>query len=302
MKFSSLIILTCITISLCLSCTDIKKQSESNSLSETDKELITNFASDLTKSLSSYHYDLIKSSWDKTAFRKRVGDLSRTERTMYKVLFEEAVVDPMMTQNLELINKLKHSDGLVFLTKMAFLPGNPGCTELTFSMIFDEFVDFVKFRVEIINNTPRLTDLYSYRDELWQSKNVKNIIRLNSKYTASTEARQRANQSLMLSDRALMQKDTLLALEYLYQVPETHLMGNSLSIRRISLALQMDQEVLASVLTSEMELNNSLYIRYLYGYYFYDSVLLEQVFKELELNIGKNSILDSLATLDYLWY
>ena len=165
--------------------------------------------------------------------------------------------------------------------------------EATYSMIFDNGVDFCKYRIEIINEEPKLSDFYSFRDEIWQSQSVKNIIRLYSKHVQKKET----YMSILYSEKALQMRDSLTALEYLYNIPPTNLTGNYLSIRKINLAQAINDSILAQVLVSEFEMNKSVYIKYLYSHYFNDSILLQEVFEKLGKDVGgNNSVLDYLKT------
>lgn len=76
-----------------------------------------------------------------------------------------------MNVNIDLINKLEFNNGRIILSNLKIV-GNHG--EATFSMIFDYGVDFWKYRTEIINDKPVLSDFYSFRDEIWQSQKPAN--------------------------------------------------------------------------------------------------------------------------------
>ena len=281
------------------SCTHGKREPKGSPLNQQQIEQIKSFASEMAVSINQYQYDFVRSAWDKNAFKERVSELNKTEQTVFNHFYDKELSEGFMNINIDLINKLKFNHGKIALTNMRIFE-NYG--EATFSMIFDYGIDFWKYRIELRNETPRLTDFYSFRDEIWQSQNIKNVIRLNSKYTAVSKERQEANRSLLNSERALLRRDSLAALEYLYEIPETHLIGNSLSIKKINLAHAIHDSIFAQVLTSEFETNQSIYMQYLYGYFFRDTVLLNKVFGELEKEVGaSNTVLDSLKTLNYLW-
>jgi hypothetical protein len=294
MRFTILILLL-----VCFSCKNENEKKIINVLGNSDKDLIKTFANNLYISINNYEYELIRSSWDNELFRKRVNKLTKTEQTVFDYYFDKEFATVILNENIDLVNKLKFNTGKLFFSKITYYPTH---AEIIYSLRFAKNVDFWKYRVELINNIPKLTDYYSFRDEIWQSQNIINIIRLNSRYTATTKERQQANRSLMESDKYLLHGDSLFALQLLYEIPETHLIGNALSLKRINLAFKLNDTIFASVLIREKEFNKSTYISYLYGYYFYDTIELDKVFYKLEQELGtKNMILDSLKTLNYFW-
>jgi hypothetical protein len=268
-------------------------------LSETEKKTIKDFAFSLTKSINKYEYEFIEKVWDNELFKQRVKASNEIERSLLSHFFEEKLGKQVYYVNVDLINKLKFNNGKLKLSKIIYYQRH---AEIIYSMIYDRNVDFWKYRIELKDSVPKLTNYYSYRDEFWQSENVKNFLRLNTKYTAVSKERQQANGSLIQSDKYLVYGDSIRALEVLYDIPSTHTIGNAISLKRINLAFEISDTTFASVLLKEKELNNSLYINYLYAYYFTDSLELDHVLGELNQELGiKSDLLDSLCTLNYFW-
>ena len=86
-------------------------------------------------------------------------------------------------------------------------------------------------------------------------------MKLNSKFDAYSEERHQANRAIRASNEALTYGDTLEALYSLYDIPETHQLGNGLSIRKLNLAYTLGDSVYANVLATEYDKNKSLYIK-----------------------------------------
>lgn len=288
------IILLIFLLSL-FSCTQKKGETENANLNQKQIDLIKDFAAKMTISINQYQYDFVRNAWDKNAFETKVVGLNEFEQSIFNRFYDKELSKNIENANIDLVNKLKYSNGKIILTNMKIFDN---FVEATYSMIFDNGVDFCKYRIEIINEKPKLSDFYSFRDEIWQSQNVKNIIRLYSKHAQKKET----YMSILYSEKALQMRDSLTALEYLYNIPPTNLTGNYLSIRKINLAQAINDSILAQVLVSEFEMNKSIYIKYLYSHYFNDSILLQEVFEKLGKEVGgNNSVLDSLKTSNYLW-
>ena len=288
-----------IIIAFLFSCKSEVKEKKVVKLTNTEKTQLKDFGNKLEKSINNYEYELIKNSWNNSVFRKRVKGLAKTEQTVFDHYFDKDFGTKIENENIDLVNKLKFNSGKIFFSKIIFYPKH---AEIVFTMLFNQNVDFWKYRVELVNTIPQLTDYYSYRDELWKSRNMKNLIRLNARYTATSQKRHQTNRSLTEYAEYLRYGDSLSALESLYKVPETHLIGNGLSLKRINLAYNLGDSILAYSLERERELNQSIYIRYLYGYYFYDTLELNNVFGELKDELGiSNQMIDSLVQLDYFW-
>ncbi len=100
----------------------------------------------------------------------------------------------------------------------------------------------------------------------------------------------------MLSEERLRLGDTLEALNYLYDIPESRQTGNWLTFKKLYLAQSLGDAIYSSVLGTEFENNKSLYVKYLYHLYFSDSSDLETVYSILSKEIGESVTLDSLIS------
>ena len=174
-------------------------------------------------------------------------------------------------------------------------------SELILLLTFKGVYDFFKYRIEFIKNDPNLTDFYHYTDNLWYSEKVINMLRMNSKYDAFSDQRHQANGAIRASEQALIIGDTLEALYSLYDIPETHQEGNWLILRKLNLAITLGDSVLADVMATEHKNNKSLYMNYLYNYYFGDTATLKSTYELLAAELGESETLDSLITEGYLW-
>ncbi|MEQ8239197.1 MAG: hypothetical protein RIA69_08275, partial [Cyclobacteriaceae bacterium] len=142
---------------------------------------------------------------------------------------------------------------------------------------------------------------YNYTDNIWYSQKIISNLRLNSQFDAFSDERHLANQSLINSEKQLSIGDTLEALYYLYDIPESHQSGNWLSLRKLKLALSLGDSIMADVMATEYESNKSLYIKYLYNYYIGDTNNLSSTFELLALELGESETLDSLVKSGSLW-
>ncbi len=284
---------------LICSCKTEEKKEAKKKLNDAEKTLLKDFGYELTASLNRYEYNLVRNSWSNALFKERVSGLNKTEQTVFDHYFEEDFGSIIESINSDLVNKAKFSEGKFYFNKIVFYPRH---AELLLTIQHLKKIDFWKYRVELINNIPTLTDYYFYRNGVWQSENIKNIIRLNARYTTGSPERHQFNRSLMESERYLRYRDSLSALASLYEIPKTHLIGNSLSLKRLNLASELGDSILTYSIEQELELNPSIYIRYLHGYYLADSLELETVFDELKGKLGiSNHMIDSLVSLNYFW-
>ncbi len=298
-RFSNVWIVIVSLLFMCVSCKNAGHKQAVELLSETEMQTINDFAKQLTKSINNYEYELIRNSWDDEGFKKRVIRSSRTEQNVFNGIYDAAYARKILYVSVDLVNRLKYNDGRMLLSKIIYYPSH---AEIIVTFQFTGGIDFWKYRIELRNKVPKLTDYYSFKDDFWQSQNIRNIIKLSITHTATSEERHQANRSLMESEDCLRRGDSIQALELLYEVPVSHLIGNALPLKRINLAYAISDSVFASALVTEKELYESIYINYLYGYYFNDTIELEKVFVELDHKLGiKNEILDSLKTLNYFW-
>lgn len=288
------------TLLISLSCHNEKKKSNVHSLTDLEKREVNLFVDSLLASINNHEYELIEQSWDIERFKKRAGNLNKSEKDFFEYAFENQLRDNTLYQIIEIVNDLKHLKGKAYLSKIEYFNEH---SEVTLALIFQtKRVDFIKYRIELVERTPKLTDLYFFKAGLWQTNSIKNMILLNSKYRADSKERRNVNMYFNESQRSLKNKDTLQALIYLYEIPNLDYMGNYLTLRKIDLAYFLHDSIFSEVLETEFETNKSLYFRYFYHNAYKDTLELQKVFKELENETGKGNIaVDSLKTLKYFW-
>lgn len=241
---------------------------------------------------------MINNSWNNEAFKERISNrVNKTQQTVLNHIFKTDLRMSIKTGNLSIVHRVNADQGKISFMR---LDHYDSYSELLLLMTFKGVYDFFKYRIEYINNTPNLTDFYHYTDDLWYSEKVINMLRLSSKHNAFSDERHSANRAIRASEDALIAGDTLKALYSLYDIPKTH-QGNWLSLRKLNLAIVLGDSVFSDVMASEHENNKSLYINYLYSYYFGDTTNLKSTFKLLAAELGESETLDSLIMEGYLW-
>lgn len=286
-----------VTILLLIGCSTNKPASHTE-LTLENKKTIEQYAQQLTKSINDYDHVLIRSSWSNEAFAKRVKNLNNVQRNVFNYIFDKEIKDEIKFNNISLVNHVNLKNGKIYVSKIEHFDVH---SEITFLSIFDDSYNFIKYQVEIINDKPYLCDLFDLKSGIWYSQTVKNIINLNSRYDMFSEERRMANLAMRSSNDELRKRDTLSALYYLYEIPETHWVGNGLSLMKLNLALGVSDSTYGEVLETEFEHDQSLYLKYLYYQYWNDSVNLNNVYNILKGQTGDDIKLDSLIKSKSLW-
>jgi hypothetical protein len=135
------------------------------------------------------------------------------------------------------------------------------------------------------------------------SKGIKEVVKLNTKYTAMSTNRHDANISYNNYNLLLSKGDTLGAFLELNKIPKSHQISNDLRISRINLAAQLNDSIFAEVINREIEINNNLYIEYLIGHYLDDSIQNIATSRRIANEIGINlNLLDSLKNKGLVWH
>ncbi|MCE7991610.1 MAG: hypothetical protein HEP71_06505 [Roseivirga sp.] len=263
-----------------------------------EKATVESYATQLVNSFNGHDHALVRSSWSNDAFRKRVKDLNKTQRSVFAHIFEKEVKDAIKYTNLLLINNLNKQNGIASLTQSQHFNG---FSEITIFMVFEDSYSFIKYRVELIEGKPFLCDLYDFKENTWYSESIKNAINLNSRYDAFSAERRNTNLALRSSDEALKRGDAYGALDFLYEIPQTHWVGNGLSLNRLGLAAELSDTIYAQVLETEFAYNQSLYLKYLYYLAFDDSTNLNQVYTDVKNLTGASDGLDSLIVRGSFW-
>ncbi len=256
------------------------------------------FSNELINSINGFEFSLINNTWNNEAFKERVAThINKTQQSVFNHIFEKDLRMTIKTGNLNIIHRVNSENGKISFLRLTHFDFH---SELTLLLTFDGRFDFFKYRIEIINNKPAITDFYHFMDNLWYSEKLVNILRLNSKFDAYSDERHQANRAIRASDKALTYGDTLEALYSLYDIPETHQLGNGLSLMKLNLALTLGDSIYANVLATEYEKNKSLYMKYLYTLYF-DSTNLNSVYQLLTSELGSSATLDTLVNKQNYW-
>lgn len=268
--------------------------------SESEKQLIKTFAHELTDAINRYDYTFMEKSWDYDLFVRRVKVGNQLERNMLHHLLEERGGKKQVYYvNIDLINKLKERNGRVTFSKIIYYPRH---AEVIYTMLVDKSVDFWKYYIQLSDGNPKLSDYYTYKSEKWQSDNIAEFLELNAEYTAVSKERWATNIALQEAEEHIANKSYEEALSAMYSIPETHHIGNVISMKRLELASHISDTVFAEVLLKEQDVNNSLYIQYLYAYHFGDTLVYEEVFSRLQKELGiTNAMLDSMQAMNYTW-
>ncbi len=212
--------------------------------------------------------------------------MSKSEQNLFEHYLKEDILSAVESNNIELVNIIKHNFGKIYFNKIIYYPQQ---AEIIYSLKFGTNVSFCKYRLEFVNSVPQLTDYYSFKEGAWYSSKIYDMLKLSSKYMGSSEERHQTNRSILKAQRLLGYSnllDSQAALESLYEVPNSHMLGNGLSLRRIHLASDLGDSTLSESLYLEVKANPSLYIRYLACYYYHDSVAINSIVQELEDDLG----------------
>lgn len=267
-------------------------------LTAEQKANVESYATQLVNSFNGHDHALVRNSWSNDAFRKRVKDLNKTQRSVFTHIFEKEVKDDIKYTNLLMINGLSKQNGTTSISQIQHFNG---FSEITIFMVFEDSFSFIKYRVELIKDRPFLCDLYDFKENTWYSESIKNAINLNSRYDAFSTERRASNLALRNSDEALKRGDTYAALDFLYDIPQTHWVGNGLSLNRLGLAAEVSDTIYAQVLETEFGYNQSLYLKYLYYLAFDDSTNLNQIYIDIKKMTGASAGLDSLIVQGSFW-
>ncbi|WP_420583278.1 hypothetical protein [Reichenbachiella sp.] len=274
------------------------KKTETEPLTAEHKAKIVGLSKDLIKSINDFDFSIVNSTWSNKAFKDRVSNITGTQKSVFEHIFEKDLKRKIKTGNLSIIHHINSTNGAASFFNLDHKDHH---SELTILLTYNDNFNFFKYRIEIENQKPVLSDSYNFRDNLWYSEKIINSLRLASKHNAFSNDRRETNIAIHNSDQELLKGDTLEALYYLYDIPTTHQTGNWLSFRKLTLAQSLSDSVYASVMVTEYENNKSLYMKYLYHLYFSDSTDLEKVYDILSEELGESKTLDSLVSSGSFW-
>jgi hypothetical protein len=283
-------------ISTLVSCSSGNKN-QPEPFSQKEKDILYNFANVLKDSINRYDFELLSDAWDADAFKKRVRPLSNAEQAAFNVVYQKEMSRKIFNVIVDMVNKLKFNNGRIYLTRVVYYPNH---LEVTYSLVYNGMADFLRFRLDLESGVPKITDYFLLREEKWQSRSTLDLMSLNS--SVSNSQKRDVYHCMRESDNALQRGDTLSALDWLGRMPKLPGSPYSISHKRIQLAYNLSDSVFYSVLESEIEGTESTYVKYLYSYFFGDSILLDDVLGHLRIEAGRdNRVVDSLSTMQYFW-
>ncbi|MEL6558271.1 MAG: hypothetical protein AAFQ94_08810, partial [Bacteroidota bacterium] len=199
---------------------------------------------------------------------------------------------------VSLVNEIYDNSGKVYRSGINYYNAH---AELTLLVINQESFEILKYRIELIKGKPYLSDAYDFRDDTWYSEAIKNNINLNSRYNAFSEERRQANLAWNGYIYSLNRGDTINAFKSLLDIPDTHLIGNTISIAKLNMAMALGDSILIETLVDESIRNENIYMRYLYALYFMDQSEITAISTELANETGNKPALDTLFQQNYFW-
>jgi len=268
-------------------------------LTPEEKSQVEVYSQRLVQSINDFDYSVITETWNNDAFKTRVRKHTRVQKSVFDHLFEKQIKMTIKIGNLALVD-LVHTEKMdVSIVSIDHLKGY---SELILLISFPEGFDFFKYRIEMIDQQPSLSDYYQYKDNLWYSEKITKVLLISTKHNIFSEERHLAEEAIISSDLLLSSGDTLEALKALYIIPKSFMVGNWISLKKLKLASSLNDSIFAEVLNEEHANNKSLYLRYLYNFHFNDSTNNETISKMFQEEIGASQFLDSLIQKGGFWY
>ncbi|MGB5822156.1 MAG: hypothetical protein WBG90_21920 [Saonia sp.] len=264
-------------------------------------EKIHQFVGELNKSLSHFEFDFVKKAWSHDSFKRRIGKLGNTGHGVFNHIYETSIKSYILNFNLNLINKVKHSGAVLKHIKTNIVSNY---AEATYLLIEESYYYFIKYRIEIDDDTPYLTDVYVFKDDQWYSNKMREMVLLNLKHTATSPKRHQANRAFGEFQSALDNNDYEYAFNALSQIPESHRIFNYYKIARINTAALLGDSTLIGTIEEENDSvrGNNIYVDYLIAFYLKDSTYQEDVNIRMRKEMGiPKLLLDSLYSNNLIW-
>lgn len=280
------------------SCGDSK---DADHLTKDQVQQVNQFVEELNQSLKSFDFDFIKNAWSHSLFKEKIGRLGNIGHGVFNHVYETTVKNAIINVNLNLINRVKHSGATLKHINTNIIDNY---AEVTYLLIEEGFYHFIKYRVEFLNEKLFLTDIYSFKEDSWFSKNMREVVLLNTRHTALSTKRHEANTALINYRQAMNNSDYASAYLALNEIPETHRISNEFKIAKINTAAQLSDSLLLKTIEEEsnFEEGNNIYIDYLIAHYLNDSLYKEEVDTRMRLEIGiSKNLLDSLNSEEMIW-
>lgn len=289
-QFTFLVLISCSLVS----CNSPKT---SPNLDKRNQERIAKLSDKIVHSINHFDFSVINNSWNNEAFKNRLSGIGRVQKSVFEHLFESKLKFHIKAGNLSLIHDINDYNGQASFLSLNHFEEH---SELILLVTFPMNYDFIKYRIELIKGKPAIVDFYNFKDNLWYSESIINSLQWNSEYDAYSKERHDANAAVGLYKQAVTREEKEAALRALNNIPKTDVLGNELSIMKLTLAMDLGDTIYMGALASEYEHNQSLYMQYLY-YWLTDTTRLGEVYQSIEKEIGESVSLDTLWNGDRVW-
>jgi hypothetical protein len=133
---------------------------------------------------------------------------------------------------------------------------------------------------------------------------MRDVVLLNTKYTAFSPKRHEANRALVNYRSAINSGDFELALLSLEQIPQSLQITNEFKIAKINTAANISDSLLLETIeeVDDPQNGNNIYVDYLMALYLNDSLYQDDVNVRMRMEIGiSKPLLDSLNTEGLIW-
>lgn len=294
-------LITIIYILFLTNCRQAENKNIKLSLSKSDKILLESFTQDFIKSINKYDYKIIRKSWDKKTFRERVDYSNRKVKSVLVYKFDKYFTQYIIKDNFDIIDALKRNKGKAYFSNINY---NQNHADIILTFHLYKFVTFIKYRIEIISNKVKITDSYSFSDEIWDSDKINNYVMQNSEYKSITKNISDGDQIMKISDIFLQSGDSVTAFFFqLFFLPKDYLKGNYLNSKKVEfIHMLRDSSILNKQFMFKNFVDSCRYTNYLHSFLIMDTLNVKKNIEDLytEVNIKKD-LKDSLINLDYIW-
>ncbi len=278
-----------------------ERPSEERSLLPEQIEKIHQFVGEFNQSLGHFNFSFVKEAWNHQLFKLRIGKLGNTGHGVFNHIYETSIKSYILNFNLNLINKVKHSRAVLQHVNTNIVSNY---AEATYLLIEDSYYYFIRYRIEIYDDVPYLTDVYVFKDNQWYSNKMREMVLLNLKHTALSPKRHEANRAFGEFQSAIDNSDYEYAFNVLAQIPESHRAFNYYKIARINTAAMLGDSILLRTIEQENDSlhGNNIYVDYLMAFYLENSIYQEKVGIRMRKEIGiSKMLLDSLNSHNLIW-
>lgn len=268
-------------------------------LSEENRTAIKISSSRLVASLTDHDFAVFRKLWSEKRFKNRIRNLTNPQKSVLKWYLDKRLAIDILNWNNEMVTSLSLNSGMAKVSRIQHFPNY---SEVVVSFAHGTFADFIKYRFEIENNQPVVSDYFVYKENEWFSDLIKNNLNWNSNNNAYSEGRRDLWQAISLSNGALEAGDTLSAIRLLDTKIVKDFTGNGLLIKKLNLASLYDPILFEEMLAGEVAQNQTLYMRYTLAYYQLDTIQMTKICNELVKVTGEDTLVDSLRSFKYFWH